>query len=200
MSRLPNFWTRIALLSFAVSANAVELQIPAFTAYLDPHVDGARVSSRSGITGWKDPALKVLWFGELKATGRLDAAIAVRLPADAKSKLRLTVAGQTREATATGEGDKPVRLEFGSFDIQEAGYRRFTLESLNEQGQPFGDLDTLRLDGPSTQDAHFNLKSRRNAASVHLAYPVPKGTNVAAFYCEMTGVEEPLWTYYMACG
>jgi len=61
-------------------------------------------------------------------------------------------------------------------------------------------LDALILDGPAVQDAHFNLKPRRNAASVHLFYPVPKGTNVAAFYCEMTGLEDPLWTYYMACG
>jgi len=41
---------------------------------------------------------------------------------------------------------------------------------------------------------------RRNAASVHLAYPVPKDTKVAAFYCEVTALEDPLWTYYMACG
>ena len=35
---------------------------------------------------------------------------------------------------------------------------------------------------------------------MHLAYPSPKGTNVAAFYCELTGVEDPVATYYMACG
>ena len=29
---------------------------------------------------------------------------------------------------------------------------------------------------------------------------MPPGTNVQAFYCELTGVEVPLWTYYMACG
>ena len=35
---------------------------------------------------------------------------------------------------------------------------------------------------------------------MHLVYPVPKDTKVEAFYCEMTGLEDPLWTYYMACG
>ena len=59
---------------------------------------------------------------------------------------------------------------------------------------------TLMLDGPATEDAHFNLKPRRNAASVHLAYPIERGTEVAAFYCEMTALEDPLWSYYMACG
>ncbi len=93
-----------------------------------------------------------------------------------------------------------VQAKFGTFNITKPGYQRFTLESLNPAGQNAGDLDALVLDGPALQDAHFNLKSRRNAASVHLAYPVPKDTKVEAFYCEVTGVEEPIWTFYMACG
>lgn len=190
----------IALLATAVSASAEELRIPAFTAYLDPDVEGARVSEHSGVTGWTDPNLKVLWFGRIATAGKLDCSVALRLPKDATSKLRLTVAGQSTEATIVGDGANPVTAGFGSFDVSRPGYQRFTLESLNPQGQPFGDLDALILDGPATQDAHFNLKPRRNAASVHLIYPVEKEVEVAAFYCEMTGLEDPLWTYYMACG
>jgi hypothetical protein len=54
---------------------------------------------------------------------------------------------------------------FGDFEIKEPGYHRFTLESLNENGRPFGDLNALVLDGPAAHNAHFNLKPRRNAAS-----------------------------------
>jgi len=174
--------------------------VPAFTAYLEPDVDGARVSERSGVTRWTDPNLHVLWFGRIATPGRLDCSVSLRLPKEAASKLRLTVAGQSKEATVAGDGTNPVCADFGSFEIQEAGYQRFALESLNPQGRPLGDLDALVLDGPATKEAHFNLKPRRNAASVHLAYPVGKDVEVAAFYCEMTGLEEPLWTYYMACG
>ena len=46
-----------------------QLRVPACTAYLDPDPEGAHVSTRSGITGWQDPGLKVLWFGELKHAG-----------------------------------------------------------------------------------------------------------------------------------
>jgi hypothetical protein len=99
-----------------------------------------------------------------------------------------------------GDGAEPVTADFGSFDIVTAGSQRFTLESLNPQGQPFGELDALVLDGPAVQEAHFNLQPRRNAASVHLVYPVDKDVKVEAFYCEMTGLEDPIWTYYMACG
>ncbi len=177
-----------------------ELRVPASTAYTDPDVRGVRVSGRSGITGWDDPALKVLWFGEIKTRGKLECSVLLKLPEDATSKLRLTVAGQAHDATVKGAGAELVTASFGSFDIAKTGYQRFTLESLNPEGQAFGDLDTLVLDGPAIEDAHFNLKPRRNAASVHLFYPEAKGKKVAAFYCEMTGVEEPVWTYYMACG
>jgi hypothetical protein len=190
----------MALITLATSASAAELRVPGFTAYLDPDGRGARVSSRSGVTGWTDPAAKVLWFGEIKTAGTLDCSISLRLPADTTSRLRLTVAGRSREATVRGAGAEPVTVPFGTFDIGEAGYQRFTLESLNPPGQPAGDIDALILNGPATQEAHFNLKSRRNAASVHLMYPVDKETKVEAFYGEMTGLEDPIWTYYMACG
>jgi hypothetical protein len=189
----------IAALTLSAASGA-ELRVPGFTAYLDPDGRGARVSPRSGITRWTDPATKALWFGEIKTPGRLDCSVVLRLPADTTSRLRLTVAGQSHEATAQSAGTGPVTVNFGSFDIAQAGYQRFALESLNPPGQPFGDIDALVLNGPAAQKAHFNLKSRRNAASVHLMYPVDKDTKVAAFYGEMTGLEDPVATYYMACG
>jgi hypothetical protein len=181
-------------------APADELRIPAFTAYLAPDVQGARISAQSGLTGWNDPTLKVLWFGQINASGRLSCAVTLRLPQNTPSKLRLSVAGQSHEAVIQGAGADLVTAGFGVFDVAEPGYQCFTLESLNAPGEPTGDLDALVIDGPAAQDAHFNLKPRRNAASVHLAYPVDKATKIEAFYCEMTGLEEPLWTYYMACG
>jgi heme-degrading monooxygenase HmoA len=190
----------LALLLAALPAlRAAELRIPAHTAYLDPDVSGARVSERSGITGWRNPDLKVLWFGELKQPGELTAALELRLPAGRESKFRLTVAGTAREGTASGRSNEPVRVDFGAFPISTAGYQRFTLESLNPPGLPAGDLSALLLAGPPTEGAHFNLKERRNAASVHLTYPVPPGTNIEAFYCEVTAVDDPVWTFYMAC-
>ena len=187
-----------ALFCVLVRPAAAELIVPASTAYLDPQTDGARVSGR-GVTGWKDTAVKVLWFGELKATGALNASVQLRLPTNVTSRLRLTVAGQSHEAQVKGAGDETVTAAFGKFDIKDTGYHRFTLEALNA-APPFGDISALVLDGPTIKDAHFNLKPRRNAASVHLRYPTPKDSKIAAFYCEVTGLEEPVTTYYMACG
>jgi hypothetical protein len=178
---------------------AAQLHIPAFTTYLEPDSGGARISERDGVTRWKNLATKVLWFGEFKTNGLLDATISLRLPVGETSKLRLTVGSTSSETTATGKGTNLARVSFGLFDIA-AGYQKFQLESLNDAGKSAGDLDALILSGPATVGAHFNLKERRNAASVHLQYPVPRGTNVAAFYCEVTAVDDPIHTFYMACG
>ena len=177
-------------LLLAAAAHA-ELRIPAATAYAEPWESGAKIG-KDGITGWKNPAQKILWFGEIKKAGKLDASVIVRLAAGKSSKLRLTVAGEAHEAEAKGAST----VSFGSFTIAQPGYVRFELSSADPQC----DLDALVLDGPAAEDAHFNTDPRRNAASVHLAYPLPKDAAVEWFYNEVTAVEDPVATYYMACG
>ncbi len=189
------------LLASVLSAIA-ELRVPAFTAYLDPNPDGARVSSRSGISGWTNPAITVSWFGEIKTPGKATASLVLTVPKDTVSKLRLTAAGTSHEVEVNGTGAEQT-VAIGEFNIATAGYTRFTLTSLNAAGSDAGSIASLVLDGPALEGAHFNLESRRNAASVHLKYPLSKeiaAAKVVGFYNEMTGVEEPVATYYMACG
>ena len=190
-----------ASIRMAPAARAAELTVPAFTAYTLPDAEGARISERRGLRGWTNPDLTVNWYGQFARTGLVTARLVLRLPADAESKLELTVDGTTRATTVHGAGaDMPVSAEFGALVVGHTGYQRFSLRSLNERGRPFGDLESLRLDGPAMEGAHFNLEERRNAASVHLMYPVAKGAPILAFYCEVTGVEDPTSTFYMACG
>ncbi len=197
--------SRLFILALATittgSAVSAELRVPAGTAYLSPNPDGAQVSAKRGITGWRDPKLKILWFGDIKEAGKLTAAVVLRLPKDATSKLKLTVAGQAREASATGAGSgQVVTVPFGEFTIAKPGYQSFTLESLNEAAGPLGDIEALVLDGPALAGAHFNMDSRRNAASVHLSYPTPADAKIEWFYSEVTAVTDPVATFYMACG
>jgi hypothetical protein len=188
------------LLATALAAHA-ELRVPAFTAYTEPDANSPRVG-KSGITGWTNPDQHVSWFGEIKSAGTLTASVALKLPKDTTSKLRLTIAGKARETSATGTGETQT-VSFGEYTIARPGYVRFELASLNAPGAPAGDLDALVLEGAATNDAHFNLDPRRNAASVHLNYPVAKdvaAAKVVGFYNEVTAVEDPVATYYMACG
>ena len=187
-----------SLLALIAAAHA-EIRVPAFTAYGDLLPDALRVSSSKGITGWADPAEKVVWFGEIKTPGKLTAVLSLSLKKDAVTKLRLSVAGVAREATTTGTGAEQT-LDFGEFTIAKPGYTRFELTSLNATGAPAGDVAALVLNGPATADAHFNLEPRRNAASVHLHYATPKDAQVEWFCNEVTAVEDPVHTFYMACG
>ncbi|MBC8354967.1 MAG: DUF3472 domain-containing protein [Planctomycetes bacterium] len=185
---------------FVCPCVCAEIRIPGATAYLDPDDGGARVSADHGIVRWNDPKVVVQWFGELKHVGKLNASLVIRLNAEDTSRLRLTVDGHAKDVVVTGKAEDAMTVQFGEYEIRAKGYHSFRLQSLNASGVMAGDIEALVLDGVATEGAHFNLKPRRNAASVHLAYPVPRDAKVSAFYCEMTGVEEPLWTYYMACG
>jgi hypothetical protein len=59
---------------------------------------------------------------------------------------------------------------------------------------------SLTLAGPASVKAHVNMLSRRNAASVHFAYPTSANAQITAFYGEVTVREDPVWSYFMVCG
>jgi len=181
-------------LFLAFASARAELRIPGCTAYGAPDFNAIRVHKERGVVNWTDPKQSVLWFGEIKKPGKLDVAVSVNLPEANAVNFKLSVGGKSAEATANGAGD--VLVKFGTLDIAGAGYQKFTLESSN----PDGDIRALILDGPAAEDTHFNTGPRRNAASVHLFYPVPDKSEITAFYCEATGVEDPVYTYYMATG
>lgn len=191
----------LALCTSVASTVADDLQIPAFTAYILPDDNGARVSEEQGITEWTDPTQSVNWYGRFSQTGDVSAKVELRLPKGSVSRLKLTVEGSGREIVVTGKGNTvSVMADFGSFKITATGHKQFSLQSMNDKGAVIGDVKSLQLSGEAITNVHFNMKERRNAASVHLAYPVEDDAQVEAFYCEATGIEEPVATYYMACG
>jgi len=148
---------------------AEEIRVPAFTAYMLPDVDSARTSEQRGVTRWTDPKQSVNWYGKFACGGELAVIVEMRLQTDATSRLKLTIGEQSCEATVAGKGkDGLVQADFGLFKIAGEGHQRFTLVSLNDGGKPAGDLDALVLSGSALAEAHFNVKERRNAASVHL--------------------------------
>ncbi len=189
-----------------------ELRVPAFTAYLDPDANGAKVG-KEGVTGWTNPQQTVMWFGEFKAAGKVEVSVVMRLPKDAVWQWRLTAlrkppflldeisqmeaTGTDVKVTGTGEA---MTVKFGEFNITSPGYVIISLWPREHPPHPTADILELVLDGPAVKDAHFNLKERRNAASVHLSYQTPKDAKVDAFYCEVTAVDDPVATYYMATG
>jgi hypothetical protein len=178
-----------------------EIIVPAFTAYMSPEPSAAHISEEHGVTHWDDPNQTVNWFGKFRNKGELTAKILVRLDKNAESRLLLSIGETSREVKIVGrDGKAAVEANFGSFQIPGAGHHRIELKSLNPAGHSAADIQSLVIEGPAAEGVHFNMKERRNAASVHLAYPTELDLSVAAFYCEVTAVEEPVTTFYMACG
>ena len=181
------------------AAFADALRIPACTAYLQPDTESMPVSKESGITDWKDGRQKIAWYGYFPEAGPIRALVVLHLPVGERAVLRLRCGAASGQARVAG-GSETVTADFGTLKIAVPGYHQFTLEGRAKSGATFGDVHTLLLDGPAAKNAHFNLDERRNAASVHLGYPVPKETKITAFYNEVTVRETPIYSYYMACG
>jgi len=176
-----------------------ELTVPGMTAYGVPDAQALRVNEQRGVVEWKDPAQKVVWYGKFAKAGALVVSLEIMVAEGTQSKLKLGVGQQSLEITVPGAA-KPQQVEVGKYAIAAPGYVALTLESLNAAGQDAGEIRAIKISGEALEGAHFNLLERRNAASVHLAYPVDDHRKVAFFYNEVTAVEDPIHTFYMACG
>ncbi len=183
----------------SIPARRAELRIPAFTAYLGPDADAVRVSANRPINPFGKTDASIAWFGQFKQKGNVDAAIVIKLRAGDTVSLRLTVGRQHRDAIAIG-ADAELRLPFAPFAITDTGYVRFELAPTYTKAAPTVDVQALLLNGEPVTTAHFNLDARRNAASVHLRYPTDSNAIITGFYNEVTAVDDPATTYYMACG
>ena len=147
------------------------LRIPAFTAY-----------EENGV---------LAWYGELKHAGPLTFALEgkggdlfiEKVPPTGIREFGFENFTKTARCFVGGHGTISVT----------PGYWRFALKVP-------GKADALLLSGPAAKNAHFNLKERKNAASVHLSYALDKEIKAEWFYNEVTVRTEPLHSYYMACG
>ena len=166
---------------------APSLFVPAFTAYSSPNDEAIQIDER-GARNWTNGGESLVWIGDLR-TGDLK----VDLQGKAEGvRYTMTIDGQKR-TIAVGSP--------ASFDIRQNGYRKIILKPILE-GKPsdFGVIEGLGLSGAAVNGARFNLKPRRNAASVHLKYPIGNDEKVEWFYNEVRPKTDPKYTYYEACG
>lgn len=93
-------------------------------------------------------------------------------------------------------------VKIGSVPISDTGFYELKISSAVKKSTIIADIRSLELSGPAAKNIHFNAKQRRNAASVHLIYPLPDSVKIVSFYNEITIPEgaDVLHSYYMACG
>ena len=189
----------IALAMLALAPSSPEIRVPAFTAYSLPDPDAVAVSANRPVMPFAKPGASLAWWGQFKSAGTILAAVTIQLATNDTVRLRLSVAGHTRDARVVGSGSE-MHVSFGEFAIADTGYQRLELATTNGQVARGLEVRALLLDGPAAATAHFNLDPRRNAASVHLRFPTDTNAVVTGFYNEVTAVDDPVATYYMACG
>ena len=191
--------TLLLALALATGSTRAELRVPAYTAYLAPDPNAARMSATRPIVPFARAGSSIVWYGRFPATGQLTASVTMQLAVGDSLRVRLIVGKQRRDAIAVG-GASEVQVVFGAYTIADTGYQRFELMPVDRTATSAAEVRALVLDGAATTNAHFNLDARRNAASVHLRYPTDSTTTITGFYNEVTAVDDPVTTYYMACG
>lgn len=166
--------------------------LPAFTAFASPDPNAMRRADDGSVRHWQGTLSFHGWFAR---PGEVQLALQL-LKGAAPCTLELRCGEQVLRAAVAKDAE---RVEFGIATLALPGYHTFALRCTD--GTPPG-FDALLLHGPACRDAHFSTVERRNAASVHLGYDVPKDARDAVewFYCEVTPRTDPLWTYYMATG
>lgn len=176
--------------------------IPAYTGYAVPaeKEEIQLFSAKNGLQNWVDTKQKISWFIYVKKTGELQLSL-VSNKINTGSTIEISLAGKTFQTKLiTGAAQK--KMAVGKVMIGDTGFYSITISCIKKVGKSIANIQSLELKGSATEGIHFNPVERRNAASVHLKYPLADSTKAMAFYNEIIVPEgaDHLYSYYMACG
>jgi hypothetical protein len=180
--------------------------IPAFTAYALPEEEGTDTdesmlfSPKEGLHNWYNTGETIHFFFKLRHTGELTLFLQMKSPA-AGNRIEATIRGK-KFSVAVPRSAAFQLVPLGKLNITDTGFYELTLKGITRSKAVIADISSLQIGGTASLHAHFNPKPRRNAASVHLLYPVADSNKTVGFYNEITvpAGADPLYTYYMACG
>jgi len=180
--------------------------IPAHSAYAwpteaqDENGNSIMFDKEAGIRNWTDRSKKVIFFFKARKTGLLYISLSLKSSTPG-NKLAASIAGKDFTVKVPVSSLFMV-VKLGTVMITDTGFYSLTISPLAANGKNIADIRSLQLSGPVATGVHFNPVDRRNAASVHLFYPLDDSVKVISFYNEITVPEnaDPLHSYYMACG
>ncbi|GBU08385.1 hypothetical protein AwDysgo_17160 [Bacteroidales bacterium] len=167
--------------------------------------DGPRVEKidNEGISNWSKPNVVFSTYFRVSKTGELSLFVAYNAKAD--SRIQVKCSDETF-AVSLKKGENQV-AHIGKVNIKNTGYVKVDIQGLSREGDSFGELKDLVIDGTATTKevnfvGDFSFYWGRRGPSVHLAYKVPTNEDVEWFYNEITVPqgEDPIGTYYMANG
>ncbi len=191
---------------FSNVKSQTNVTIPAFTAYAVPAEEGNEddesnlFSPKIGLHNWTNTNQQIQFYFNLRKTGNLSIALFIKNNI-AGNKLTASFAGK-KFSISVPKSSAFKKVIIGNVVIKEPGFYSLILSSLTNKGKTIADISSLELSGVAADNIHFNAKPRRNAASVHLMYPLDDTMKVVSFYNEVTIPKDAdvVHSYYMACG
>jgi FKBP-type peptidyl-prolyl cis-trans isomerase len=197
----------IILLTLSILFNSAtwaqhSYSIPAFTGYAVPNEmdEESLFQEGKGLQNWTDLQQEIQYFFYLKKVGTLTLELTVK-NAQAGSVISVEIANKSFRV-AIPQGNDFQKKYVGEVIIKDSGFYSIKIKGLKKSGKIIADLASLELNGSAAQGIHFNKKERRNAASVHLRYPISDTTRLISFYNEITIPinADIVHSYYMSNG
>jgi FKBP-type peptidyl-prolyl cis-trans isomerase len=192
----------ISILLFNICFSQKVQLIPGFTGYAQPAEtwNSKLFDAQKGVSNWTNLQQQIEYHFYLRNTGSMDLSLQVKNP-DGASKLQIVFDKQPFVINIP-KSEKTISLKIGRVNIMDIGFHALYIKGLSKTGKTIAEIASIGCKGPATVGMHFNQKERRNAASVHLRYPISDTTRVIAFYNELTipaGADQ-VHSYYMANG
>jgi len=190
------------LLLLSVFSTAQTTIIPGFTGYAVPTEDDSKnmFSETNGLQNWKNTNQKINYYFRISKPGLLNIKINIR-NAVKGSVLTLMVSNKIfKFSVPVSKSFKKINV--GSLIINDSGFYHMNISGYNHANSTISDIQSIELSGAAADGIRTNSKPRKNAASVHLRYPLEDTIKVLSFYNEITISEgaDIIHSYYMACG
>jgi FKBP-type peptidyl-prolyl cis-trans isomerase len=200
----------VLLLMLSASAFAQrDSMVSVTTAYITPLNSGLQladeeeedqfVKGEPTFYNWKQAVKQIHFFVKIRKPGQLN----VQLQFANKWALPIRVSvGTTVLKALLPATNKFTTIKLGKVLIADTGFVQITLSVPKNTVRMQASIAGILLGGTAVEQMHYNHKPRRNAASVHLKYPVADSIKTVSFYNEITVPAgfDPIHSYYMACG
>ena len=182
------------------------ISIPAYTAYAVPAEEnnGAEESKmfsvKDGLHNWTNTKQQIRFYFKIRNIGKLQLSILLKTK-NVGNILAVSFAEKTFMVPVPLSNNFKL-VNIGSVKISDTGFYTVTISSSINKASIIADIKSLELYGYAKKNIHFNTTSRKNAASVHLLYPVADSLKITSFYNEISIPKgsDAIHSYFMACG
>jgi len=195
----------VLFLAFFVTISLLQAQskhsIPIHSAYLLPVSDKDEIGNEKNTSTykWVDTAKKIHFYFHHSTPGVLTLSLqsaASKVPQQIKVS-----AGGKQFSVEIPVGTKTKEIRIGTIPVVDSGFMEVVLSAKKILRDGIK-IESLIISGNATEGIRFNAKPRRNAASVHLRYPLADSIRAIGFYNEVTVPKgyDHLHSFYMANG